>query len=776
MRIFGKHIFRSIKANPRQPIMIIAIVCICTIVMILSIALPVNIYKNERGSLLADEWTADLEVSLKATSGRRLLFEEEIADALGDMGRVIGEFSLTGFFIPESGDKHTVEVGAFDILEADRFYNLQYVRYGKFTNNNLKSSAIIAESFADEYNISIGDTVKIKVIGQEFAYTVQAIAKETGIMKRKSVLVDISSVRAELSERSPLIASLSSDFNPYTRIHIKLNDGLDVDVVKAEFEAMPIFSDKTVSIAGDYAEKNYLAMIFTITLVIPAVLLLVVAVFITVSTFDLLQKKRRRDAALFKMIGADAKQMNLILYIESSVYGLVGGMAGTIIAACLSEPINRLYSFNYFPLRFGVRDVIVGIISSILYAIICTFIYERKYKRGSVLDKLKDKKVNTGSDILGKTLILGVVVMVIGVTTALLPIKDRYIGAFLLLFAVVFLVYTITPHVISTYSSVMARVLSRKRRVTGDFIIGAKSCSNSYALCHAGRIMTLIITVFIALISVLSVVLGQMRSYIGMADFEHIGVMVDAETKRRVEEIDGVVAISDATIAINVVLENGKACTGISVAGDVEKCFNENMLPAKMPQGNAIALSIGVAKMLGLNVGDSVKCEIADIPCELILAEIVDTNGSFAYYDAEYLGVGHDILCVVTDGSDESYQELVALFDERGVTYLSSSEFFAYFEGRVNAQVVAFEIMLYIMTIMAIVGVFNVIADQRMARRQEFDIMIQNGKTRRGVVALQATEIVYLLVFALVVSAILAQILCFIIDIAAISFGMTLYT
>ena len=115
------------------------------------------------------------------------------------------------------------------------------------------------------------------------------------------------------------------------------------------------------------------------------------------------------------------------------------------------------------------------------------------------------------------------------------------------------------------------------------------------------------------------------------------------------------------------------------------------------------------------------------------------------------------------------------MFDERGITYLTKGEFFAYFEDRVNAQIVAFQFMFCIMILMALVGVLNVIADQRMARRQEFDVMVQNGKTRRGIFTLQAVEILYLVVFALVVSLVLSQILCLIVDMAAISFGMTLF-
>ena len=133
------------------------------------------------------------------------------------------------------------------------------------------------------------------------------------------------------------------------------------------------------------------------------------------------------------------------------------------------------------------------------------------------------------------------------------------------------------------------------------------------------------------------------------------------------------------------------------------------------------------------------------------------------------------MFCVLTDGSDATYQSLLAIFDERGVTYLSRSEFFAYSEGRIHAQVVMFNLMLYVMALMAAIGVVNVLAEQRMARRQEFEVLKQNGKTRRGIVALQAIEISYVLVFAIAMALVFAKIAYFIIDIASVSFGITLY-
>ena len=227
MRMFGKHIFRSIKARPLQPIMIVAVIMISVAVMITSFSLPMAIYRNEKAEYETDEWTPDLSVSLKSTSKMRLLFKDEVVQAIGDRGRVIGEFELGGFLdtLDENGERVKVKIVALDLIEADSFYELRYTDYGKFTDKNLKASAIISESFADENGLSVGDRLTFNVLGNKFDYTVQAIAKNTGIFRNKNCLIDISGVRGVLAERSPIIASLSDDFEPYTRIHIQSPDG-----------------------------------------------------------------------------------------------------------------------------------------------------------------------------------------------------------------------------------------------------------------------------------------------------------------------------------------------------------------------------------------------------------------------------------------------------------------------------------------------------------------------------------------------------------------------
>ena len=257
MKIFGRHIFRTIKAHPLQPVIIMVIVTICVAAMILSVALPINIYRNEHAGMGVDEWTSDLFITLKSTSDVSIIFKEDVEEALGEKGRAIGEFYLTGF--ASLGDHGTTQIhlGAYNLEQADAFYDIRYIEYGEFTNDNINSSAIISKWFADLYDISLGDILQINVLGYKVNYTVQAIAANTGIFKIGQMLVDIGSVRSILSEHSPIIASLSTEFDPYTKIHVKVNDRYTPEEVKAELESLESFSNKKIDLVADSTMSDF---------------------------------------------------------------------------------------------------------------------------------------------------------------------------------------------------------------------------------------------------------------------------------------------------------------------------------------------------------------------------------------------------------------------------------------------------------------------------------------------------------------------------------------
>lgn len=779
MRIFGKHVFRSIRSSPLQPIMIVAVVMLSVAVMIVSVALPINIYRNERASLNVDEWTPDLTVSLKSTSDVRLIFEDEVRDAVGDRGRVIGDFALGGYYdiVNDGGEEDSVRVAllAIDLVEADSFYELRYTDYGKFTDKNLKTSAIIRESFAKERELSVGDDFTINILGHSFTYTVQAIAKDTGLLLDKECFVDISSVRLALAERSPLIASLSDEFKPYTRICIKLNDKSDTNAVKAELESLESFADKKVSVNNDETSGDFISTILTLTIVIPAILLVIVSSMLMVSSFELLQKKRLSDIALFKIVGADSVHINMMLYLESAVYGTVGGVLGCLLAFPATLWLNKLYGFRRVRMSFGIFEILIGMGSALAFTLLCTAMHIRKHKKKTLQAELSGGNFDRDKRFSPKKLLYGIPAVTLLALIFILPPRQRYIPAFSFVCASIVFLYVLSPYVIAALASLISRALLKCKRGTGDFIIASKACENSYPLKHAGRMMTVLVTVFISMITVLSAVNEQLESYLNFATFDYTAMYSDDITKEKVIELEGVESVAEAMIKRDVVFANGVNTTGIAITGDRDSCFSEFILPDKMPEGDQIALSKGVAEMLGLKVGDSITCKISDIQCTLTLYEIVSTHGDFAFYDSKYVGTNTDMLCITTDGTPEAHEALLSLLDERGVLCEEREKFFSSTYKRINPQLTVFNAMMYIMIFMTVVGIINILSEQRMVRQPEFEVLKQNGKTKKGLISLQVVEVAYLLICAVVIALIASAVVCFALDKAAVSFGMTLY-
>jgi len=776
LRLFGKHIFRSIRSAPLQPIMIVIIVMLSTAVTVLSVSLPINIHKNETEALGVDGWSADIIISLRQTSDERLIFSEDVSEAVGERGRVLGEFSLVGFYSPsDTADSELINIGAFGLRDADAFYELRYLEYGNFTNKNLDSSAIVSASFAEENGISLGDTVTISVLGRDFSYTVEAIAMDTGILRQRSVLVDISSVRHALAERSPLIASLSSEFDPYTKIHIKANEGVDLSELKNELESKEMFANTRIELVSESAKNGSITTILVLTIVMPALLLLMIAVVMALSAFDLLARKRLADIALFKMVGAEKKHLNLMLYLESTVYGVLGGILGCALYIPVMYWLNEVYGFEYSRMRFGAPQLLLGMGFALLFAALCTALHIRRDTRASALGAIAQTAFDTERRLSARRLLLLLPAAILGIITLFLSPRDRYITALALTFSLVLLLYFIAPYIMGAFAGACDRLLALRRRFAGNLTLAAKSLMNSYPLRHAGRVVTLLITVCASISVILSATYAQLDDYLAFESFDMVGFNADDKTKSMLSGLDGVCATAEAVTGRNMVFECGKAISAVSIKGDVDACFDGSMLPEKLPTGDNIALSSGAARMLGLREGDRVKCTVSDISCELTVAEIFPERNGMAYYDADYVGSGYDTLCILTDGTQAAREEITALFDERGVQIAEGEALVSKAYDRVKPQLTVFVAMFFVMVFLTAFGIFNILTSQRRARECELAIMMQNGMSKRGVVALQLAEIVYILVCAALLSLPYSFMICHAIDTAAVSFGITMF-
>ena len=779
MKIFGKHIFRSIAKKPFQPMMIICIIAISVAVAISLLILPIAIYRESVAEYKVDEWTDDLTVTLRSNADVRLIFEEDVAAAVGDKGYVLGEFTLNGILLNDSKDGNTLtkslSVAALDLVRADSFYELRYIDYGKFTTTNIRKSAILSERYADACGLSLGDSFTVTILGREFTYIVQAIAMNTGIFNERDALVDISGLREVLAERSPLIASLSNDFTPYTRVNIKLHDDENASEVKSYLEGLDSFEDKKVTLKTDAGDTDPMPLMRTVTVVIPGVLLLIVAVMLIVSSLDLLQKQRRLDIALFKMVGADEKHLNAIAYLESLIYGVSGGILGYLLAIPIAASLDKLYSFVHEDIRCGASEAIFGVAFAVAFSTLCTAINVDKARQSRSTAKLSLSDLGKKSNSPAQNIILALLLVAFGSLAYIVDPQFSYIAVIGFIFTLIALVYKNAPRIISFFASIIAKMIERVECGFGDLRLVTRSCKNSYPLKHAGRLMTIIISTFAAISFIISAINDQYDTYADFVKFDHIAVEADEATEDMLRQIDGVDAIAYSILGRNVMVNGSTFSMGVAVSGDVDQCFNMDDFPKKLPKGDEVALSRGVAKMIGADVGDEIECIIDDTAYILEVVEIVPGRADFVFYDAERFGMEYMMMCIRTDGTHATEERIRALLDERGVAYLSGSEFFAKTYEILDSQVTVISAMFYVMLIMTVLGIANVLTEQIMARSSEIAVLKQNGKTKAGVALILAKEIAVILSCALIVSSVIALILCIAVDKGAVTFGMSIF-
>ena len=96
MRIFCKHIFRSIIRAPLQSLLIVLTLAIATSSFLVSAKSFIAIRDDIQEKIVADNYASDITVKLSSRSDLRILFEDDIKDVVGDKGKVVGEFALDG--------------------------------------------------------------------------------------------------------------------------------------------------------------------------------------------------------------------------------------------------------------------------------------------------------------------------------------------------------------------------------------------------------------------------------------------------------------------------------------------------------------------------------------------------------------------------------------------------------------------------------------------------------------------------------------------------------
>lgn len=240
----------------------------------------------------------------------------------------------TGF-----GDDVTLSVTAYD---GGMDINIPLLREGALLDPADERGCLVEERFAVAHDLSIGDRVRVKLYGQEYAFLVRGIAVSPEYIVVSDGIVADPNAYGYILVNACAIPSL-----PLTQIVATMEDGADSDAVRAAIEeALPdaLVVDRA-SHRSTARANNDAQMFENMTLIFP-LLAYAVAALIVMTTLSRMIDNQRMQMGTLSALGFSAGQIKRHYLSYAIAPSLIGAVLGTLI--------------GHYTLPFFLWDALIG--------------------------------------------------------------------------------------------------------------------------------------------------------------------------------------------------------------------------------------------------------------------------------------------------------------------------------------------------------------------------------------------------------------------------------
>ena len=344
MKIILKHILRNIKEKKGRSLLIIFSLLITTCVFILNLTIPNQI----------------VEASKNKT--RNLIGKSDVIITSYDL------FNIKDLTL-NNEEINSIGVNFLDTIYNDKTLSIYGTNISKANELNLVESAIslseneiiINKITAEKFNLNLNDTIEIKLENENFNLKIAKILDNKGLLSFKTYSGIVN------EETFNKISHL--DTNKFMTYYADiLNDEKVEDFVKYVEDNNKDYTITKLVDEDEIRESN--SYVSTILLII--FFMAIIMIYFVISTLNkMVILERLPVIGTFRSIGASKTKMNLILILENAVYGLLGGLSGSIMAFAINDLcVKTLTSGESIDTNISINSIIYGIAFSVILEII----------------------------------------------------------------------------------------------------------------------------------------------------------------------------------------------------------------------------------------------------------------------------------------------------------------------------------------------------------------------------------------------------------------------
>jgi lipoprotein-releasing system permease protein len=245
---------------------------------------------------------------------------------------------------------------------------------------------VLGKDLASDIGAKVGDTVRI--------LTTSGTLTPMGVMPRQRRLKVVGMFRLGLYQ----VDSSSGLVDLETGMMLAGRDRIDsIEVKVANVYDAPRLADQIAEQFGqDYVTQDwtdinqqlYSALLLEkIGMGIGIGLIVAVAALNIVASLILLVMEKTRDIAILKTMGASAKSIMLIFFLQGAIIGIIGTVIGATAGAVTAYVLDRyrvisipgdVYQVSYLPFRLAPGDFVAVVIGAVLVCLFATLYPSRQ--------------------------------------------------------------------------------------------------------------------------------------------------------------------------------------------------------------------------------------------------------------------------------------------------------------------------------------------------------------------------------------------------------------
>ena len=233
----------------------------------------------------------------------------------------------------------TLSVTAYD---GEMDINIPLLREGALLDPSDARGCLVEERFAQAHALGVGDPIRVKLAGREYAFTVRGV-----VVSPEYIVVSDGIVADPNAYGYILVNARAMRELPLTQIVATMEDGADSDAVRAAIEnALPdaLVVDRA-SHQSTARANNDAEMFENMTLIFP-LLAYAVAALIVMTTLSRMIDNQRMQMGTLSALGFSAGQIKRHYLSYAIAPSLIGAVLGTLI--------------GHYTLPFFLWDALIG--------------------------------------------------------------------------------------------------------------------------------------------------------------------------------------------------------------------------------------------------------------------------------------------------------------------------------------------------------------------------------------------------------------------------------